>query len=93
MQGVYIMSRTDSRIYGDRPRPADSYRGSRPQDATRGEYARHLKAARIRRGMTRRQLDSEREAVRRFIVDGTVNRKFTGGQLLSLVNTVAAGIM
>jgi len=51
-----------------------------------------LKAARIRRGITRRELDREREAVRRFILDEHVARAFTSGQLLELTRQTAAAI-
>jgi len=84
------MSRTDARLYGDRPRPAHTYRGSTPRDRNRGVKAASLKAARLRRGMTRRELDAEREAVKRFIIDGTINRGFTGGQLMSLVQQMVS---
>lgn len=79
------MSRTDARLYGDRPRPANTYRSNRPQHITRRTNAQHLKAAQLRRGMTRRELDAEREAVKRFIIDGTINRGFTPGRLMTLV--------
>lgn len=51
-----------------------------------------LKAARIRRGITRRELDREREAVRRFILDGHVASGFTSGQLLELTRQSAAAV-
>lgn len=84
------MSRTDAKLYGERPRPAFTYRGSRPQDAARGAAAYRLKAAQLRRGMTRREMDAEREAVRRFITDGKVNRGFTPGRLMTLVQQMVS---
>lgn len=48
-----------------------------------------LKAARIRRGITRRELDREREAVRRFILDGHVADGFTSGQLLDITRQIS----
>jgi hypothetical protein len=65
-------------------RPHDTYRGSRPQD-TAPRRCDMFKATRIRRGMTRRELDREREAVRRFLVDEHVNPGFTSGQLLTII--------
>jgi hypothetical protein len=49
-----------------------------------------LEAAQLRRGMTRREMDAEREAVRRFITDGTINRGFTGGRLMELIQQMVS---
>lgn len=65
-------------------RPHTSYRGGRVQDKAPGR-ASMLKAARDRRGMTRKELDREREAVRRFLADDHVNPGFTAGQLLKII--------
>ena len=48
-----------------------------------------LKAARIRRGMTRRELDREREAMRRYWIDGHISRGFTDAQLYGIATEMA----
>lgn len=69
-------------------KPHTAYRGSRVQDkAPKRSLA--LKAARERRGLTRRELDREREAVRRFIMTEEVMPGFTAGRLLELVTQMA----
>lgn len=78
------MSRHDARIYGDIPRPAETYRAARSNRSKYPQHAELLRTTRIRRGITRRELDREREAVRRFILDGHTARGFTSGQLHAL---------
>lgn len=51
--------------------------------------AAKLKATRIRRGITRRELDREREAVRRYYIDGHVSRGFTAQQLYAIATDMA----
>jgi len=51
-----------------------------------------LKAARLRRGITRRELDAEREAVRRWLIDGTVNRGFTEPRIHAIAQEMARGL-
>jgi len=54
--------------------------------------AAKLKATRIRRGITRRELDREREAMRRYWIDGHVSRGFTGPQLYAMATDMAHAI-
>lgn len=72
-------------------RKAFTYRGSRP-----GEQAPRrcdmLKATRLRRGITRRELDREREAVRRWLIDGHVARGFTSAALHGIAQEMARGL-
>lgn len=72
-------------------RPAETYRGARRNAAREPRRCDLLKAACRRRGMTRRELDRERNAVRRFIFEGVVARGFTEGQLLTLTGRVVHG--
>jgi hypothetical protein len=73
-------------------RPHHTYRGSRPRDI-RQTAASMLKAARIRRGITRRELDREREAMRRWLIDGHVAKGFTEGGLHALAQQMASGLV
>lgn len=70
------------------PRPASTYRGA-IRNAGRSKRAAMLKATAARRGMTRRELDRERNAVRCFIWESRVCKGFTEGQLLELTRQVA----
>jgi hypothetical protein len=69
-------------------KPHDTYRGSRPHEK-RPRRSLMLKASAKRRGLTRREMDREREAVRRFIMTEEVMSGFTAGQLLGLVTQMA----
>jgi hypothetical protein len=74
-------------------RLAYTYRGSRPEDVgRRSRKSLMLKAARIRRGISRREMDKEREAVRRWLLDGTVNRGFTEANLHAFAQTMAQAL-
>jgi hypothetical protein len=74
------------------PRPHETYRGSRLMDKP-SRRCMMLKAARIRRGITRRELDREREAVRRWLLDGHIARGFTEGGLHALTQEMAKGMI
>ena len=53
-----------------------------------------LKAARLRRGITRRQMDAERFAVQRWLISNGehVVRGFTGEQLHGIAQEMARGL-
>lgn len=68
-----------------------TYRGSRPMD-TAPRRSAILKAARLRRGISRRDMDREREAIRRWLIDGAVNRGFTEGGLHALAQEMAKAL-
>jgi hypothetical protein len=72
-------------------RSAMTYRGSRPMD-TAPRKCDMLKAARLRRGITRREMDREREAIRRWLIDGHVARGFTEGNLHALAQEMARAL-
>jgi hypothetical protein len=72
-------------------RPSSTYRGGRPQDIA-PRRCDMLKATRLRRGITRRELDREREAVRRWLIDGHVARGFTSAQLHGIAQEMARGL-
>jgi hypothetical protein len=73
-------------------RPHNTYRGSRPHDQPLRRNL-DLKALRLARGMTRREMDRERGAMVAFITDGTVRRNFTEGQLMKLTTQHAMEAM
>jgi hypothetical protein len=79
----------EPRRWDDKPTRAPRSGLRQPREPRRCDI---LKAAHIRRGITRRELDREREAVRRFILDGHVARGFTSGQLLELTRQTAAAV-
>lgn len=81
--------RSDTKTWGDRPRPQGTYRGNRPKGPARSEM---LKVARLRRGISRREMDREREAIRRWLLDGTINRGFTEGGLHALAQEMARAL-
>jgi len=74
-------------------RSQNTYRGSRPQDK-RPRNCQMLKAARLRRGITRRQMDAERFAVQRWLISNGehVVRGFTGEQLHGIAQEMARGL-
>lgn len=72
-------------------RPASTYRGSRPGDQA-PRRCDMLKATRQRRGITRRALDREREAIRRWLIDGHVARGFTSAALHGIAQEMARGL-
>lgn len=83
--------RKDTKIWGDQPRPHDSYRGSRPGDQA-PRRCDMLKAARIRRGISRRQMDRERFAVRQWLTNGRIAPGFDEGGLHALAQEMARAL-
>lgn len=57
------MSRTNVRLYGHRPRPHNTYRGSRPQDV-KPRRSESLKGYRLILGLSRSDFDRNMEAAR-----------------------------
>lgn len=76
-----------------RVRPHDTYRGSRPQDIA-PRKCQMLKAARLRRGITRCQMDAEREALRRWLLTNGahVARGFTAERIHGIAQEMARGM-
>lgn len=72
-------------------RPAATYRGSRPGDQA-PRRCDMLKATRQRRGISRRALDREREAIRRWLIDGHEARGFTSAALHGIAQEMARGL-